>query len=218
MKARMRQLAVIEVLGIERNSTEHKMLDGRLPIPDLTLDQPIGSEDNPVTAPKESAEIYPTSVLQETDVRRSSDNQPFFTRPAVIILVAICLTIFFWFFAPSVVFYQAEGARVTGDQLNEETQALAHPSCANLDTAKSLSSVIPVEIFIKNNSEAPVFGAWVDFEGVVRERSQIAPGASYSGVSFDSHPFLFSREDGSCIRLVTVQEGVQNYDLFDVAQ
>lgn len=52
MKARLRQLAIIEVFGIEKNSDEHKMLVGRMPIPPgfLEEDAPISALDAPADA------------------------------------------------------------------------------------------------------------------------------------------------------------------------
>lgn len=50
IKARSRQLAIIKVLGIERNSDQHKRLIGRLPIPYGLLDGESKPQECPQTA------------------------------------------------------------------------------------------------------------------------------------------------------------------------
>lgn len=173
IKARIRQLAVVKALDLERNSLEHKMLVGRLPVTHGLLDT-----DN-LPESSESADKDENSENQEEEAqpaRPSYKRRIQLGKSPSTLLIALLLSLFASFsgaFAGLSDWSRKDAARydskpIAKDLTNMVTvRSGAFEQCPTRGELPSSPSNVTASLEIKNNriSQKDMKLFWLDFEG-----------------------------------------------------
>lgn len=217
MKARMRQLAVIDVFKIQRNSDEHKMLDGRLAIPIGHLDIEIESN---VSASKDTAPPNPGTDIVAPDPKTASPatksaNKDAFVpsmdkgaaRKQSIGLYASIITIMLVFILGAVgIGYVLQSSQISA--VNEQGSSVEVASsgktysfiqCPNENTYRSSPSTAATRVELINKLEGSprLIATWIDFQGKHIDHLELTD-TPVQLQTYTGHGWLFKNEKGEC--------------------
>jgi hypothetical protein len=85
------------------------------------------------------------------------------------------------------------------------------PSCAQYANARSERWDQPVNFRVTNQTNAELSVAWINYEGQRGEPQIVPVGGTYGGGTFVTHPFEFTGPDGTCVKIIMPQAGVEEY-------
>jgi hypothetical protein len=73
-------------------------------------------------------------------------------------------------------------------------------------TGISTEGDVRATVTFVNETDAPVLIDWVNYEGELERYTELAPGARYDQPTWITHPWVVSRDDGTCLATYTVIE------------
>ena len=75
-------------------------------------------------------------------------------------------------------------------------------SCETLADARSEAWDEPLPIRVTNRTDETLSVAWVDYDGVPQPAGSVAPGDTFAGQSYATHPFVFADGGGTCVEII----------------
>lgn len=80
-------------------------------------------------------------------------------------------------------------------------------SCSDVRKLKSQKSKTPAKVHFINQSAGTLIIQWIDFDGALKEYSQLQPGAEIVQETFLTHPWIAAYEEGSCRQVFLPRDG-----------